>query len=137
MVSLRGRLYLALLATALGATAAASAAGRGAARRDVEGYAVASCLTAQKSPFLKDQGDGWAANIVQRDTFDLALFGKLAAAVRAEVSRGNMASIIVEQPPMTVKQLPIQYCAEIIDTPRVRAAIDTTLAGMSRKRRGK
>ena len=29
-------------------------------QRDVEGYAVASCLTNQAEPYLKDQGDAWA-----------------------------------------------------------------------------
>src|SRR2546427_6325373 len=35
-------------------------------QRDVESYAIASCLTQQAEPYLKDQGDAWASVIVQR-----------------------------------------------------------------------
>lgn len=96
---------------------------------------MASCLGAQKSPYLKDQADGWAANIVQRDTFRLPAFARLSGIVKAEVARGGMATVVTEEPPMSVKQLPIQYCAELIDTPRVRAAIQATVA--SSRRSGK
>ena len=114
---------------------ATATAARDTVRRDVEGYAVASCLGAQKSSYLKDQADGWAANIVQRDSFRLPAFAQLDRAVKAEVARGHMATIITEDPPMTVRQLPVQYCAELIDAPRVRAAIERTIAAVGRPRR--
>lgn len=91
--------------------------------RDVEGYAIATCLIAQDSAYLKDQGDGWASNIVQRGSGDVEMLAPLAAAVRAEAASGIMSMARNEAAPMTPKPLPVQYCAEIIDTPRVRQAI--------------
>ena len=91
--------------------------------RDVEGYAIATCLIAQDSAYLKDQGDGWASNFVQRGSGDIAIFTALATAVRAEAAGGTMPMARDEAAPMAPKPLPVQYCAEIIDTPRVRQAI--------------
>lgn len=96
---------------------------RDPAVRDVEGYAIASCLIAQDSAYLKDQGDGWASNIVQRGSGDIEIFTALATAVRAEVAGGTMPMARDEAVPMTPKPLPVQYCTEIVDTPRVRQAI--------------
>ena len=115
--------------------AADPAVARNSTRRDVESYAIAACLGQQPSPFLKDQGDGWASNIVQRSDVNLPLFRKLDTTVKAEVARGHMATVIVDSPPMTVKRLPIQYCAEIIDSPNVSHAIDDTLRGLARRQR--
>ena len=110
---------------------------RDALRRDIESYAVASCLTAQSSNYLVEQGDGWAANIVQREAFQLAAFSRVAAVVKAEVARGHMATIIVDQPPGTAKPLPIQYCSELIDRPAVHRQIEAAIVGMRSKGRVK
>lgn len=99
--------------------------------RDVEGYAIATCLIAQDSAYLKDQGDGWASNIVQRGSGDIEIFTALATAVRAEAAGGTMPMARDEAAPMTPKPLPVQYCAEIIDTPRVRQAISTAVRKLS------
>lgn len=48
-----------------------TAQARSAVQRDVEGYAIATCLTKQSDPTLKDQGDAWASVIVQRAHGDL------------------------------------------------------------------
>jgi len=106
---------------------AAPAAARDTVRRDVEGYAIASCLSTQPSNYLRDQADGWAAHIVQRKAFQIKPFAALAQVVKAAVSNGHMTTIVTEQTPKTVKQLPIQYCAEIIDAPNVRAEIERTI----------
>lgn len=94
---------------------------------DVEGYAVASCLAAQDSAYLKDQGDGWASNIVQRGSGDIEILTVLADVVREEAKKGTMPMARNEAAPMDSKPLPVQYCAEIIDTPRVRQAIGRTI----------
>lgn len=101
----------------------ALSAERDAVTRDVEGYAIASCLVAQPSPYLKDQGDGWASGIVQRGAGPIEAFTGLAKVVQDEAGKGDMPQSRDETAPMELKPLPIQYCAEIIDTPRVRQAI--------------
>lgn len=117
-----------LAALAACAAAAAPAVARGAALRDVEGYAIASCLAAQDSPYLKDQGDGWASVIVQRGKGDLRVFAAVAAAVKAELAKGDMAIIRTEAGPAADKPLPVLYCGEIIDKAGVRAAINEAAA---------
>lgn len=92
--------------------------------RDVEGYAVASCLTRQTPPYLRDQGDAWASVIVQRTDVGLDRLGELARAVERQVGAGDMAVIRDEAHPGKGKALPILYCSEIIDRPGVRTAMD-------------
>lgn len=106
---------------------AAPATARDTVRRDVEGYAVASCLSTQPSTYLRDQADGWAAHIVQRKAFQMKAFAALSQVVKAAVSHEPMTTIVAEQSPKTIKQLPIQYCSEVIDIPNVRAQIERTI----------
>lgn len=120
-----GGIALALLASTIGCSA--EAAPRSRLQRDVEGYAMAACLGAQPNAFMKDQADGWASNIVQRGHGEIELFFAVDKAVRAEAARGDMAAIMVESSPGTLKPLPLQYCGEIIDRPPVRAAIDAAM----------
>lgn len=123
---------------ATGTASSAVAGGRGPVQRDVEGYAIAACLTAQQPAYLKDQGDGWASNIVQRGSGDIEILTALATVVRAEIAGGTMPVARDDAAPMATKPLPVQYCAEIIDTPRVRDAIKKTirqLAPAYRKRK--
>jgi hypothetical protein len=97
---------------------------RDALKRDVEGYAIATCLTGQKDSYLKDQGDGWASVIIQRGKGDLKVLESVAAAVRAEAAVGQMAIIRSDgNAQRPDKELPILYCNEIIDAPKVHAAI--------------
>lgn len=116
---------------ACAATPVAATAGRDAARRDVESYAIASCLTYQQQPFLKDQGDGWASAIIQRSKGALDDFTTVAEAVKAEVARGNMVVIRVETGPEHEKALPVAYCFEILHTPSVHAAIDNAMKSLA------
>lgn len=124
---MRGLVAILTLALLVGPESRASTTLRTSQHRDAEGYAIAACLTYQKSPFLKDQGDGWASNIVQREAFEFRPYGRIADAVKAALTRTPMAMIIVENPPMTQMFLPIQYCAEIIDVPAVRRAVDAAI----------
>jgi hypothetical protein len=126
-VQFRGSKYL-LIAIAVSATmACADARARDAVQRDVESYAIASCLVAQKEPYLHDQGDAWASAIIQRAKGELDALTAVAAAVKAELAKGNMAVIRNEAEPMKGKALPVMYCTEVIDAPSVRSAINTAI----------
>jgi hypothetical protein len=103
---------------------------RSAAMRDVEGYAIASCLVNQSQPYLADQGDAWASVIVQRMKGDLEIFASVAEQVKLETAKGEMAVIRSEAEPGTDKALPVLYCSEIIDEPAVRAAIQKAVAAL-------
>jgi hypothetical protein len=109
---------------------------RSAVQRDVEGYAIASCLTEQKEPYLSDQGDGWASAIVQRSHGGLEPFKAVTAAVEAELAKGHMAVIRDETQPMKGVTLPIAYCAEIIDVPSVHAAIEKAVKQLAQSYSG-
>lgn len=100
---------------------------RPAVLRDVEGYAIASCMTMQDEPYLKDQGDAWASVIVQRMKGSLDALSGVAEQVRREQAKGDMAMIRNEAGPEPDKPLPLLYCGEIIDRPSVRAAIQQAL----------
>lgn len=123
--------YAALVLVASTIACSAGAAPRSHLQRDVEGYAMAVCLIKQPNAFMKDQGDGWASNIVQRGHGEVEILFAMAKVVDAEVAKGDMAAIMVENPPQTLKALPLQYCAEIIDTPRVRGAIEVARARLA------
>jgi hypothetical protein len=97
----------ALLALACASTGSKIAYGRSDVQRDVEGYAISSCLTSQKDAYLKDQGDGWASVIVQRSHGDIEHFKKVADAVNSEVAEGHVAVIRPESEPVQGKELPL------------------------------
>jgi len=96
--------------------------------RDVEGYAIASCLTHQAQPYLKDQGDAWASAVIQRGKAPVEALAAIHDAVKREIARGNMAVIRAESGPRRDKALPVLYCSEMIDSPPVRAAIQKAVA---------
>lgn len=101
--------------------------GHEAVKRDVEAYAIASCLTYQQQPFLKDQGDGWAAAIIQRFKGELDDLTAVAAVVKTEVSKGDMVIIPDETSPEREMALPIAYCVDILNAPSVRAAVKKSI----------
>ena len=116
---------LALIAGAGALAAPVSGAPRGALERDVEGYAVASCLAAQGDATLRTQGEGWARMIIMgRAHGDFEKWRPLDDAVRRAVNPADIPRLKPERPIDPSPQLPLAYCAEMIDTPRVRAAID-------------
>ena len=106
----------------------AQSAPRSQLQQDVEGYAVAACLTLQQSEVLKDQGDGWASVIVQRGFGNVEDWQPLIDAVTAAVKSKPVA--VIKGDGATSKQMPIFYCAEIIDRPEVRAEIEKTMEKM-------
>lgn len=121
--------------TIAGCTPDANPAGapRTQVQRDVEGYAVASCLTHQTEPYLKDQGDAWASVIVQRMKGDIEVLAGIAEQVQRENAngaKGDMAVMRDETRPGQGKPLPVLHCGEVIDRPAVRAAIQKAIAAL-------
>lgn len=99
-------------------------------QRDVESYAIASCLTSQTEPYLKDQGDAWASVIVQRMHGDIDVLAGIAEQVQRENTKGDMAVMRDETRPGQGKPLPVLHCGEVIDRPAVRAAIQKAIAAL-------
>ena len=114
-------------AFALASLWAVTVQARSDVQRDVEGYAIATCLTKQSDPTLKDQGDAWASVIVQRSHGELEPFHAVQEAVEAELKKGVVPAIHNEQDPKHSKLVPLLYCAEIIDEPAVRSVIDKSI----------
>lgn len=126
-----GLIALGLLTVACTPKSADTGRSRTEVVRDVEGYAIASCLVHQTEPYLKDQGDAWAAVIIQRMKGDLDPLAQIAAQVKAEVAKGEMTVIRDESQADKDKALPVQYCGEIIDKPDVRIAILKVAAALA------
>ena len=105
-------------------------------QRDVEGYAVASCLMKQKELLLKDQGALWANGIVQRSHGDIEDFRSVADAVDADVAQKPVPQARRESDPMHAAPVPVPFCAEIIDDPPVRGAIDKANEEVNREHSG-
>lgn len=103
---------------------------RSAVQRDVEGYAIAKCLTLQVDAFLKDQGDAWGAVIVQRMKGDVDALAAVAEQVERAHAVGDMAVIRDESQPQNVKALPILHCGEVIDRPAVRLEIQRAVVAL-------
>jgi hypothetical protein len=91
--------------------------------RDVEGYAIASCLASQSHPYLKDQGDAWASVIIQRMHGDPSVLLDIVEQVAVEVEKGNMAVMRSDVEPGQDKILPVLFCNEIIYQPKIRSKI--------------
>lgn len=123
-------LLLPLPACAAGTAPAGAGTARGAIERDVEGYAVASCLASLDDASLKDGGRRWAGAIVQRGHGEIERFTAVSDAVKAERAATPMAMGHDDDRPMAAVPLPLLYCGEIIDAPRVRTAIDAAIAAL-------
>jgi hypothetical protein len=115
---------------------AGTATARTADQRDAEGYAVAACLMQQKPDSLRQQGNAWGGIILERTRLSLDRLRPLLAAVKAETARRPMWQVHGDTP-MDQTEAPIAYCAEIIDAPAVRAAIDTAVVRRKRSPRRK
>jgi hypothetical protein len=101
------------------------------ASRDVESYAMASCLADQVQPYLKDQGDAWASVIVQRSHGPIEPFLDVAGQVKKVNDHSEMTVMRVESGPAESKALPILHCHELIATPLVRDAIRSAAAKLA------
>lgn len=113
--------------TACAATPISKKSERDTARRDVESYAIASCLTFQQQPYLRDQGDGWASAVIQRSKGELEELTAVANAVQKEVSKGNMTLIRVESGSESEIALPIAFCFDILNSHSVHAAVEDAI----------
>jgi hypothetical protein len=120
-------------AAVLAALSSAALQARSTLDRDVEGYAMASCLAAAGDPRLKDESDAWASVIVQRSRGGIAPFTALAAAVRAELARRGIDRMSIETPAgASDRPVPLLTCHDIIDAPAVAKALDTARARLRR-----
>ena len=99
------------------------------ASHDVNGYAIASCLTYQDNPYLKDQGDAWASVIIQRTRGSVESLTDVAEVVKQETDKGGMA--VMRDEAGGDKALPLLYCYEIIERPAVREAIDNAATALT------
>lgn len=103
---------------------------RPALQRDIESYAIASCLTYQTDAYVSDQGDAWASAIVQRAQGDFDVLAEVAEQVKREIAAGAVTVIRDESNPGKAKMLPLMHCGELIDRPAVRAAINKALIAL-------
>lgn len=110
--------------------AAGRSAGRSEVLRDVESYAIASCLSFQPNPYLKDQGDAWASVVIQRMKGSPAALADLAEHVKVETARGDVPIIRDETGMGPDKPLPLLFCVEIIDHPAVRSGIEQAVRAL-------
>ncbi|MFJ7440140.1 hypothetical protein ACIQW5_21025 [Methylorubrum thiocyanatum] len=116
-------LLAASLAAVLIDTSAAAGMRRTALRADVEGYAMAACLTRQDVPFLREQGYLWGDVVLQRGHGPVEDWTTLAEAVGAAAARRAMPMArgdgAVHDP---LKPMPLLFCHELVRSPAVRAA---------------
>ena len=126
----RSKFVLAAICAVCAATSDAEPA-RSRVQRDVEGYAIASCLSYQAEPYLRQQGEGWASSIVQTGKGDVAVLARLAEQVQRELPKAPMAIIPSESGVGHETALPILYCHELIDRPALRAAIRKAVAALA------
>ena len=96
-------------------------------RQNIEGYAIASCLTYQEFPYLQDQGDAWASVILQRMDEDIGVFSNISEIVKDEMAKGEMAFMRSEGVTAKDKALPVLYCNELIYKTSVQSALTELL----------
>lgn len=112
----------------VGELRSAEIASRSEVQRDVESYAIATCLTLQKADFLKGQGDGWGSVIVNRGHGDVEDWHPLIRAVKSVVENEHLP---VTQGDGKVLELPVAFCVEIIDHPEIANVIRKTIEKMT------
>jgi len=110
---------------------ASSAVARTPLQRDVEGFAVASCLAQQSPNDLKRQGEGWAQIIIERGHGSPKPLDALDHVVRTEAQRAPPYINRDEANPTKGVPMPVAFCAELIDRPAVRAALVRTMAALA------
>jgi fructoselysine-6-P-deglycase FrlB-like protein len=103
--------------------------------RELEEYATAACLIAQKDDeYLKDQGYRWSAIIVQGRGFPSDVLAPVDAAVKDQLAKGDMVIVRDETSPTGSKALPLVFCSRIIDFPKVHAAIGAARTKLRRSK---
>lgn len=127
----------ALLTIAAVLLATSTADARSPLQRDVEGFAIASCLARQSPAYLKQQGEGWAQIIIARGHGSPKPLDALDRVVRVEAVRAAPYVNRDEANPMKGSPMPIGFCAELVDRPAVRAAITRTMAALAPAYRGR
>lgn len=100
-------------------------------QRDVEGFAVASCLALQSPAYLKQQGEGWAQIIINRGHGSPEPLDALDRTVRAEVMRAVPYVNRDDNNPMKGLPMPVAFCAELVDRRHVQEAIKRTMVALA------
>lgn len=100
--------------------------------KDIESYAIASCLCNQADPYLKQQGDAWASAIIQRTNITLETLTSISAQIDNYAGGGQTALVRSEAPGEKDKSLPLMFCYEIVEKSEIRAAIQGAVSA-SRK----
>jgi len=97
-------------------------------RRDAESYAIAACLANQKHPYLKEQGDAWAGEVVQGSQLTIEAMAEISEVVRQEIAKGGMPVAYSELGDERDRTMPILYCVEITENSLVRASIENAIS---------
>jgi hypothetical protein len=127
------RLFLSIIAILIvpAAEASAQAKTRSALDRDLDGYAVSTCLMETDNAALKDQGARWAGAIVQRSHGPIEAFSRVADAVRVEIKENGFAQGHDDGPVATgAISMPMLTCGEVTDQPKVAHAMSKAKAAL-------
>jgi hypothetical protein len=121
------------------AKSAKTSSTRSDVQRDVEGYAVSSCLmtlkqkegviSAKDAEFLNQQGQYGVDIVIQRGEGDVETLFMVGPLVQAAMETKPISMVQGDGPfDERSHHAAIFYCVEIIDAPKVRASIDKAIA---------
>jgi hypothetical protein len=128
-------LFLSIIAILIvpAAEASAQAKTRSALDRDLDGYAISTCLLETDNTALKEQGGRWAGAIVQRSHGPIEAFSLVADAVRAEIKEKGFAQGHDDGPIASgAIAMPMLTCGEMTDQPKVAHAMSKAKAALRR-----
>ena len=121
---MKQRWFFAAIAVASGVLPTGSALARSALDRDLEGYAIASCMIASRDTVLMEQGQGWAGAIVQRSHGRIEIFSGVSKAVDEKIRVSGFAVGHQDGPVQSNRaKLFMLTCGEIVDQPNVARAV--------------
>ncbi|THV25499.1 hypothetical protein [Peteryoungia ipomoeae] len=113
-----------LVATAAGlGTTPSWAEPRADVTRDVQGIAVATCLTRQSDPVLKEQGEGWLQMLSERAKAQPEDWKDLSDTIDAALAEA-MVPVVMGDKPGEERPMPLILCAELTDDPIVARQVD-------------
>jgi len=111
----------------------AQAKARSALDRDLDDYAISTCLLETDNTALKEQGGRWAGAIVQRSHGPIEAFSLIADAVRAEIKEKGFAQGHDDGPIASgAIAMPMLTCGEMTDQPKVAHAMSKAKAALRR-----
>ena len=121
---MKQRWFFAAIAVASGVLPMGGAVARSALDRDLEGYAIASCMIASRDTVLMEQGQGWAGAIVQRSHGPIEIFSGVSKVVNEKIRVSGFAVGHQDGPVQSNgTKLFMLTCGEIIDQPSIVRAV--------------